>query len=55
MLTSIVGGDRKHPFSIATILRSSVGQKLFSLFVPSNLDSYIISMNLKRRGMLYKF
>ena len=50
---TVVEGDLKAPFSIATTLRFSGGCYSFSWIVPLTLDPYLIMLSVKQGGIKY--
>ena len=54
MLT-VVGGDRKAPFSIATTPRCWGGATPFPGFLHFTLDTYLIMLSVKQGGTKYHF
>ena len=54
-LATVVEGDSKAPFSIATTLRCRRGRYSFSGLLYFTLDAYLIMLSVKQGGMKYHF
>ena len=54
-LATIVEGDQKAPFSIATTLRSREGTTPYPELFPFTLDMYLILLSVKQGGIKYYF
>ena len=54
-LVTIVKGDQKAPFSIATTPRWGEGATPFSGFLNFTLDTYLILLSVKQGGIKYHF
>ena len=54
-LVTVVEGDLKAPYSIATTLRSREGHYFFPQTAPLTLDPYLIMLSVKQGGIKYHF
>ena len=54
-LATVVEGDKKTPFSIATTPRCWRGRQVFLWIAPFTLDTYLILLNIKQGGIKYHF
>ena len=52
---TVVEGDPKAPFSIATIPKCKGGRNSFHWIPPLTLDQYLIMLNVKQRSIAYHF
>ena len=53
--TTVVEGDPKAPFSIATTLKCRGRGYSFPWIAPLNLDQYLIMLSVKQVGVKYHF
>ena len=54
-LATVIEGDRKAPFSIATTSRCREGRCTFPRIAPLYLDTYLILLSVKQGGIKYHF
>ena len=54
-LATVVEGNLKAPFSIATTQRCGGGHYSFPWIAPTTLDMYLIMLSVKHRGIKYQF
>ena len=54
-VATIVEGDQKAPFSIATTPRCRGGRYSFTPLLHFTLDTYLILLSVKQRGIKYHF
>ena len=52
---TVVEGDLKAPFSVATTLKCRGGSYFFLLIAPLNCDPFLIMLVVKQRGTKYYF
>ena len=53
--STLVEGDPKAPFSIATTLRCREGATPFPVFIHFTLNPYLIMLTVKQGGVKYHF
>ena len=55
LLATVVEGDQKAPFSIATTVRGKKGATLSAGFLHFTLDTYLIMLSVKQGSIKYNF